>query len=71
MVVSARQIADNVWQKSQVSDNLVYQMVSLLRSQLKDKTRPYQIIKTIPKQEYLFVLQVSDISAEEVTTKRT
>ncbi|PSW16168.1 transcriptional regulator [Photobacterium rosenbergii] len=69
VVVNARQIADSVWQRSQVSDNLVRQVVSLLRSQLKDKSRPYQIVKTIPKQGYLFEMPVSEISAEENNTE--
>ncbi|MTI12097.1 winged helix-turn-helix domain-containing protein, partial [Sansalvadorimonas verongulae] len=58
-VLSTRTIADNVWERNQVSDNLVRQVISLLRGQLKDKTRPYRIIKTIPKKGYLFDLEVS------------
>lgn len=65
-VINARQIADSVWQRSHVSDNLVRQVISLLRSQLKDKTRPYSIIKTIPKQGYLFDLPVSEVNQTEV-----
>ncbi|PSU49174.1 transcriptional regulator [Photobacterium frigidiphilum] len=58
-VVNAQQIADRVWDRSHVSDNLVRQVISLLRSQLQDKTRPYSIIKTIPKQGYLFNIEVT------------
>ncbi|MGF1871067.1 winged helix-turn-helix domain-containing protein [Photobacterium indicum] len=58
-VVNTQQIADRVWDRSHVSDNLVRQVISLLRSQLQDKTRPYSIIKTIPKQGYLFNIEVT------------
>ncbi|HIF9120568.1 TPA: winged helix-turn-helix domain-containing protein [Photobacterium damselae] len=58
-VLSAQQIATNVWQRTQVSDNLVRQVISLLRSQLQDKARPYRIIQTIPKQGYLFDIEVT------------
>ncbi|MGR5066473.1 winged helix-turn-helix domain-containing protein [Photobacterium sp. DNB22_13_2] len=67
-VVDARQIADSVWKRSHVSDNLVRQVISLLRSQLRDKTRPYSIIKTIPKQGYLFDLVVSEVNSPELNT---
>ncbi|WP_447474741.1 winged helix-turn-helix domain-containing protein [Vibrio harveyi] len=59
-VLSPQQIADDVWQRTQVSDNLVRQVISLLRSQLQDKTRPYRIIQTIPKQGYLFDIEVTE-----------
>ncbi|UKA24620.1 winged helix-turn-helix domain-containing protein [Photobacterium damselae subsp. damselae] len=58
-VLSAQQIATDVWQRTQVSDNLVRQVISLLRSQLQDKARPYRIIQTIPKQGYLFDIEVT------------
>ncbi|HIF9421350.1 TPA: winged helix-turn-helix domain-containing protein [Photobacterium damselae] len=58
-VLSVQQIATNVWQRTQVSDNLVRQVISLLRSQLQDKARPYRIIQTIPKQGYLFDIEVT------------
>ncbi len=57
-VLTTQQIADDVWQRNQVSDNLVRQVISSLRGQLKDKTRPYRTIKTIPKKGYLFDLEV-------------
>ncbi|CAH6784888.1 Transcriptional regulator [Vibrio chagasii] len=63
-VVSTRQIAADVWQRTQVSDNLVRQVISLLRSQLQDKSRPYRIIQTIPKQGYLFDVGVTQSSVE-------
>ncbi|WP_373958728.1 winged helix-turn-helix domain-containing protein [Vibrio gigantis] len=58
-VVSTQQIATDVWQRTHVSDNLVRQVISLLRSQLQDKSRPYRIIQTIPKQGYLFDIEVT------------
>ncbi|MFZ3529410.1 winged helix-turn-helix domain-containing protein [Vibrio harveyi] len=61
-VLSTQQIAADVWQRTQVSDNLVRQVISLLRSQLQDKTRPYRIIQTIPKQGYLFDVKVTEPS---------
>ena len=63
-VLSTQQIAADVWQRTQVSDNLVRQVISLLRSQLQDKSRPYQIIQTIPKQGYLFDVEVTQPSIE-------
>ncbi|KFA98896.1 winged helix-turn-helix domain-containing protein [Vibrio sp. ER1A] len=57
-VLTTQQIADNVWQRNHVSDNLVRQVISSLRGQLKDKARPYRTIKTIPKKGYLFDLEV-------------
>ncbi|MFA0627097.1 transcriptional regulator [Vibrio sp. 10N.222.49.A3] len=63
-VVSTQQIASDVWQRTQVSDNLVRQVISLLRSQLQDKSRPYRIIQTIPKQGYLFDVEVTQPSVE-------
>ncbi|CDU15327.1 winged helix-turn-helix domain-containing protein [Vibrio coralliirubri] len=63
-VVSTQQIAADVWQRTQVSDNLVRQVISLLRSQLHDKSRPYRIIQTIPKQGYLFDVEVAQPSVE-------
>ncbi|MEZ8860626.1 transcriptional regulator [Vibrio sp. 10N.247.311.51] len=63
-VVSTQQIAADVWQRTQVSDNLVRQVISLLRSQLQDKSRPYRIIQTIPKQGYLFDVEVFQPSVE-------
>ncbi|MEC7308195.1 winged helix-turn-helix domain-containing protein [Vibrio crassostreae] len=66
-VVSTQQIAADVWQRTQVSDNLVRQVISLLRSQLQDKSRPYQIIQTIPKQGYLFDVEVTQPNAEAIS----
>ncbi|WP_114632991.1 winged helix-turn-helix domain-containing protein [Vibrio splendidus] len=63
-VVSTQQIAADVWQRTQVSDNLVRQVISLLRSQLQDKARPYRIIQTIPKQGYLFDIEIVQPSVE-------
>ncbi|WP_367987813.1 transcriptional regulator [Vibrio sp. NTOU-M3] len=63
-VVKTQQIAADVWQRRLVSDNLVRQVISLLRSQLQDKSRPYRIIQTIPKQGYLFDLEVTQSSIE-------
>ncbi|MFM2609265.1 winged helix-turn-helix domain-containing protein [Vibrio chagasii] len=63
-VVSTQQIATDVWQRTHVSDNLVRQVISLLRSQLQDKSRPYRIIQTIPKQGYLFDIEVTQPNAE-------
>lgn len=65
-VVSTQQIAADVWQRTQVSDNLVRQVISLLRSQLQDKSRPYRIIQTIPKQGYLFDVEVTQQSVEPI-----
>lgn len=64
LVVSTQQIAADVWQRTQVSDNLVRQVISLLRCQLQDKSRPYSIIQTIPKQGYLFDIEVTQPSVE-------
>ena len=66
-VVSTQQIATDVWQRTHVSDNLVRQVISLLRSQLQDKSRPYRIIQTIPKQGYLFDIEVTQPNAEETS----
>ncbi|MEG3223115.1 winged helix-turn-helix domain-containing protein [Vibrio gigantis] len=63
-VVSTQQIATDVWQRTHVSDNLVRQVISLLRSQLQDKSRPYRIIQTIPKQGYLFDIEVTQPNTE-------
>ncbi|WP_210442502.1 winged helix-turn-helix domain-containing protein [Vibrio crassostreae] len=63
-VVSTQRIASDVWQRTQVSDNLVRQVISLLRSQLQDKSRPYRIIQTIPKQGYLFDVEVTQSSVK-------
>ena len=63
-VVSTQQIASDVWQRTQVSDNLVRQVISLLRSQLQDKSRPYRIIQTIPKQGYQFDVEVTQSSVK-------
>ncbi|NOH32583.1 winged helix-turn-helix domain-containing protein [Vibrio chagasii] len=66
-VVSTQQIATDVWQRTHVSDNLVRQVISLLRSQLQDKSRPYRIIQTIPKQGYLFDIEVTQPNAKETS----
>ncbi|MFV8460284.1 winged helix-turn-helix domain-containing protein [Vibrio campbellii] len=66
-VVSTQQIATDVWLRTHVSDNLVRQVISLLRSQLQDKSRPYRIIQTIPKQGYLFDIEVTQPNAEEIS----
>ena len=58
-VLSTKDIASQVWERSQVSDNLVRQVISILRGHLQDKTRPYSIIKTIPKQGYLLDIDVT------------
>ncbi len=68
-VVSTQQIAADVWQRTQVSDNLVRQVISLLRSQLQDKSRPYRVIQTIPKQGYLFDIDVSQPNVEPTSGK--
>ncbi|WP_333913591.1 winged helix-turn-helix domain-containing protein [Vibrio coralliirubri] len=70
-VVSTQQIAADVWQRTQVSDNLVRQVISLLRSQLQDKSRPYRIIQTIPKQGYLFDVEVTQPSVEPTSVDHT
>jgi DNA-binding winged helix-turn-helix (wHTH) protein len=70
-VVNAQQIADSVWDRSHVSDNLVRQVISLLRSQLQDKTRPYSIIKTIPKQGYLFNIEVTEDCTSQTNSNYT
>lgn len=64
-VISAQELADCVWKRKEVSENLVRQVISLLRTQLNDRTRPYQIIKTIPKQGYLLDIEVSEIETKE------
>lgn len=63
-LVNTKQIASEVWQRSHVSDNLVRQVISSLRSHLQDKSRPYKIIQTIPKQGYLFEVDVDFINTE-------
>ncbi|MEZ9699969.1 transcriptional regulator [Vibrio sp. 10N.261.46.E12] len=68
-VVSTQQIAADVWQRTQVSDNLVRQVISLLRSQLQDKSRPYRIIQTIPKQGYLFDVEVTQPNVEATSVE--
>jgi len=68
-VVSTQQIATDVWQRTHVSDNLVRQVISLLRSQLQDKSRPYRIIQTIPKQGYLFDIEVTQPNAEPTSVE--
>ncbi|MEZ8111337.1 winged helix-turn-helix domain-containing protein [Vibrio splendidus] len=70
-VVSTQQIAADVWQRTQVSDNLVRQVISLLRSQLQDKARPYRIIQTIPKQGYLFDIEIIQPSVETTPVVET
>ena len=70
-VVSTQQIAADVWQRTQVSDNLVRQVISLLRSQLQDKARPYRIIQTIPKQGYLFDIEIIQPSVETTPVVKT
>ncbi|MGF1883431.1 winged helix-turn-helix domain-containing protein [Vibrio splendidus] len=70
-VVSTQQIATDVWQRTQVSDNLVRQVISLLRSQLQDKSRPYRIIQTIPKQGYLFDIEIIQPSVEATPVEET
>ncbi|MEZ9127934.1 transcriptional regulator [Vibrio splendidus] len=70
-VVSTQQIATDVWQRTQVSDNLVRQVISLLRSQLQDKARPYRIIQTIPKQGYLFDIEIIQPSVEATPVEET
>ena len=70
-VVSTQQIAADVWQRTQVSDNLVRQVISLLRSQLQDKSRPYRIIQTIPKQGYLFDIEIIQPSVETTPVVET
>ncbi len=57
-VLTTQAIAENVWERAQVSDNLVRQVISQLRGQLKDKVRPYQIISTIPKKGYVLSPEV-------------
>ncbi|MDD1824408.1 winged helix-turn-helix domain-containing protein [Photobacterium sp. ZSDE20] len=71
MVVSTQQIATDVWQRTHVSDNLVRQVISLLRSQLQDKSRPYRIIQTIPKQGYLFDIKVTQPSVKLMSAEKT
>jgi len=60
-VVNTQEIASAVWDRTEVSDNLVRQVISLLRTFLHDKKRPYTIIKTIPKQGYIFDVDVTEI----------
>ncbi len=69
-VLTTQQIADNVWQRNHVSDNLVRQVISSLRGQLKDKARPYRTIKTIPKKGYLFDLEVIAHIEKSTTSRR-
>jgi DNA-binding winged helix-turn-helix (wHTH) protein len=64
-LVNTQQIASEVWQRSHVSDNLVRQVISALRSHLQDKARPYKIIQTIPKQGYLFEVDIELINEGE------
>ncbi len=71
LVVSTQQIATDVWQRTHVSDNLVRQVISLLRSQLQDKSRPYRIIQTIPKQGYLFDIEVTPPSVKLMSAEKT
>lgn len=59
-VISTQQIAESVWQRSHVSDNLVRQVISQLRSHLQDTSRPYHVIQTIPKQGYLFDINITE-----------
>lgn len=58
-VLTLEQIVESVWQRSQVSHNLVRQVVSALRAHLGDDMRPYNIIETVPKQGYLLSVEVT------------
>lgn len=71
IVVDTSDIASKVWERSQVSDNLVRQVISILRGQLKDQTRPYSVIKTIPKQGYLLDIEVSIIPPDPQSIQDT
>jgi DNA-binding winged helix-turn-helix (wHTH) protein len=57
-VMSASRLADLVWQRTNVSDNLVRQVISQLRAHLSDGDRPHKIIQTIPKKGYLLLPKV-------------
>lgn len=59
-VLSTQDIADQIWQRSHVSSSLVRQVISQLRAHLQDQKRPYTVIKTIPKQGYLFDIDVTE-----------
>lgn len=57
-VMSASRLADLVWQRKNVSDNLVRQVISQLRAHLSDSAKPHKIIQTIPKKGYLLLPKV-------------
>ena len=62
-VLSTAEIAEAVWQRTQVSDNLVRQVISGLRTRLQDK-RPYSIIRTIPKCGYVLDSDITELDPE-------
>ncbi|WP_156120340.1 winged helix-turn-helix domain-containing protein, partial [Aeromonas finlandensis] len=67
-VMSTSRLASLVWQRENVSDNLVRQVISQLRTHLSDNERPHKIIQTIPKKGYFLlpeVLCIDDINMAE------
>ncbi|MCZ8485641.1 winged helix-turn-helix domain-containing protein [Vibrio lentus] len=68
-VVSTQQIAADVWRELKCLTIWSDEVINLLRSQLQDKSRPYRIIQTIPKQGYLFDVEVTQPSVEPTPSK--
>lgn len=67
-VMSVSHLASLVWQRENVSDNLVRQVISQLRTHLSDNERPHKIIQTIPKKGYFLlpeVLCIDDVNMVE------
>lgn len=60
-VVSKEEIFLKVWQDISVTDDSLVQCIAEIRKALKDK--PRQILKTIPKQGYLFTCPPSPVNA--------
>ncbi|WP_421309789.1 winged helix-turn-helix domain-containing protein [Aeromonas sp. 603696] len=68
-VMSASRIARLVWQRENVSDNLVRQVISQLRIHLSDTERPYKTIQTVPKKGYFLLPEVIPCDEPSITAK--
>lgn len=72
VIVSRQQIAEQVWPNVVVEDNTISKAVTRLRKVLDDNTKNPTFIRTVPKQGYLFIADITptnDTPAHTINVK--
>ena len=65
-VVPRRELVEAVWNVRYLSDNALSRAVSLVRTALRDNTRPHRFIATCYGEGYRFIAQARELSEDQL-----